>query len=388
MKQRIKVLNILHYPNFNGPANTCVLIDKYLKERGIEPVNVIPEIGSDYLKNIFSKNEINYVPAELSRLSTSLNPKTQLASLLAHLRTIMTIKRIIKELEIDVVIVNGMENPHGAIAARLEKRKVVGQILGLGVPKFSRPFISMWSSIFCHVGMMPGKSLKKYFPGFLPDSKCVFYIPPVDSQTYTYKEKDLRYAQVIGMDTSRPVVGTVGNVNPAKDYMAFVDTAAEVLKVIPDTQFLIKGNVPTTQDGYFRKVKKYAESLGLVEGKQIFYSCDNETSVGALSLMDVYYQSSAGEGISTALLEAMAMERPVVATNVGATQDVVKDGSNGYIISPKNPLEASNRIINLLNDSDLAKDIALNGCRFVTKNATVERCANAHLEAVEMALNI
>ena len=42
--------------------------------------------------------------------------------------------------------------------------------------------------------------------------------------------------------------------------------------------------------------------------------------------MDVYYQSSAGEGISTALLEAMAMERPVVATNVGATQDVVKDG--------------------------------------------------------------
>ena len=388
MKQRIKVLNILHYPNFNGPANTCVLIDKYLKERGIEPVNVIPEIGSDYLKSMFSKNDINFVTAELSRLSASLNPKTQLASLRAHIRTIITIKRIIKELEIDVVIVNGMENPHGAIAARLEKRKVVGQILGLGVPKFSRVFISMWSTIFCHIGMMPGKSLKKYFPGFLPDSKCVFYIPPVDSQTYTYKEKDLRYAQVIGMDTSRPVVGTVGNVNPAKDYMSFVDTAAEVLKVIPDTQFLIKGNVPTTQDGYFRKVKKYAEGLGLVEGNQIFYSRDNETSVSALSLMDVYYQSSAGEGISTALLEAMAMERPVVATNVGATQDVVKDRSNGYIISPKNPLEASNRIINLLNDSDLAKDIALNGCRFVTKNATVERCANAHLEAVEMALNI
>ncbi len=388
MKQRIKVLNLLHYPNFNGPANTCVLIDKYLKERGIEPVNVIPELGSDNLRNIFLKNDINFVPAELSRLSASLNPKTQLTSLFAHLRTIITIKKIIKELEIDVVIVNGMENPHGAIAARLEKRKVVGQILGLGVPKFSRAFISMWSTIFCHIGMMPGKSLKNYFPGFLPDSKCVFFIPPVDSYTYTYKEKDLRYAQVIGVDTSRPVVGTVGNVNPAKDYMSFVDTAAEVLKVIPDTQFLIKGNVPTTQDGYFRKVKKYAEGLGLVEGNQIFYSRDNETSVSALSLMDVYYQSSAGEGISTALLEAMAMERPVVATDVGATQDVVKDRLNGYIISPKNPLEASNRIINLLTDSDMAKDIALNGYHFVRKNATVERCANAHLEAVEMALNI
>ena len=388
MKQRIKVLNLLHYPNFNGPANTCVLIDKYLKERGIEPVNVIPEVGSDYLRNIFSQNDLHFVPVQLSRLSASLNPKTQLASLLAHLRTIITIKRIIKELEIDLVIVNGMENPHGAIAARLEKRKVVGQILGLGVPKFSRVFISMWSTIFCHIGMMPGKSLKKYFPGFLPDSKCVFFIPPVDSYTYTYKEKDLRYAQVIGVDTSRPVVGTVGNVNPAKDYMAFVGTAAEVLKVIPDTQFLIKGNVPTTQDGYFRKVKKYAEGLGLVEGNQIFYSRDNETSVSALSLMDVYYQSSAGEGISTALLEAMAMERPVVATNVGATQDVVTDRSNGYIIPPKNPLEASNRIINLLTDLDMAKDIALNGYHFVRKNATVERCANAHLEAVEMALNI
>ncbi len=388
MKQRIKVLNLLHYPNFNGPANTCVLIDKYLKEKGIEPVNVIPEIGSDDLKNIFLKNDIHFVPAELSRLSASLNPKIQLASLLAHLRTIMTIKRIIKELEIDVVIVNGMENPHGAIAARLGKRKVVGQILGLGVHKFSRVVISIWSSIFCHIGMMPGKSLKKYFPGFLPDAKCVFFVPPVDSHTYSYKGKDLRYARAIGVDTSRPVVGTVGNINPAKDYVTFVEAAAEVLKVIPGTQFLIKGNVPTTQDDYFRKVKKYAKNLGLKEGKQIFYSRDNEISVSAISLMDVYYQSSAGEGISTALLEAMAMERPVVATNVGATEDVVKDGANGYIISPKSPLEASNRIINLLNDSDLAMDIALNGCHFVIKNATVERCANAHVKAVEMALNI
>ena len=388
MKQRIKVLNLLHYPNFNGPANTCVLIDKYLKERGIEPVNAIPDIGSDYLKNIFSQNDLHFVPVELSRLSASLNPKIQLASLLAHFRTIITIRRIIKELEIDVVIVNGMENPHGAIAARLEKKKVVGQMLGLGVPKFSRVFISIWSRIFCHIGMMPGKSLKKYFPGFLPDAKCVFFVPPVDSHTYSYKGKDLRYARAIGVDTSRPVVGTVGNINPAKDYVTFVDSAAEVLKVIPDTQFLIKGNVPTTQDDYFRKVKKYAKNSGLEEGKQIFYSRDNETSVSAISLMDVYYQSSAGEGISTALLEAMAMQRPVVATNVGATEDVVKDGVNGYIISPKNPLEASKRIINLLNDTDLAMDIALNGCHFVAKNATVERCANAHLKAVEMALNI
>ena len=190
------------------------------------------------------------------------------------------------------------------------------------------------------------------------------------------------------MDTSRPVVGTVGNVNPAKDYMTFVDTAAEVLKVIPDTQFLIKGNVPTTQEDYFLKIKKYAKNAGLEEGKQIFYSRDNEISVSALSLMDVYYQSSAGEGISTALLEAMAMQRPVVATKVGATEDVVKDGANGYIISPKNPLEASDRIINLLNDSDLARNLAINGCRFVSKNATVEKCANAHVKAVEMALNI
>ena len=385
MKQCIKVLNLLHYPNFNGPANTCLLIDKHLKRRGIEPVNVIPEVDSDYLRNIFSQNDLHFVPVQLSRLSASLNPKTQLASLITHVRTIITLRRIIKELEIDVVIVNGMENPHGAIAARLEKRKVVGQMLGLGVPIFSRVFIAIWSSIFCHIGMMPGKSLKKYFPGFLPESKCVFFVPPVDSYTYSYKEKDLQYARLIGIDTSKPVVGTVGNINPAKDYMTFVDTAAEVLKVIPNTQFLIKGNVPTTQYDYFQKIKKYAKDSGLQEGKQIFYSRDNQSSVSALSLMDVYYQSSAGEGISTALLEAMAMERPVVATDVGATIDVVKDGSNGYVVSPKSPSEASSRIINLLNDSDLAMKIALNGCHFVTNNATVERCANAHVKAVEMA---
>ena len=137
-----KILNLLHYPHFNGPANTCVQIDEPLREVGIFPTTVIPQ-SATALEEIVGRTGISYVISDISRLRNSYNPFVQMNAFWGLTKTVNKIRKIIRILEIDVVVVQGMENPHGAIAARLEGKKVVGQVLGLGIPTNARRIISL-----------------------------------------------------------------------------------------------------------------------------------------------------------------------------------------------------------------------------------------------------
>ena len=379
-----KILNLLHYPHFNGPANTCVQIDEPLREVGILPTTVIPQ-GATALEDILRRTGISYVASDISRLRNSYNPVVQMNVFLGLAKTVSEIRKIIRNLEIDVVVIQGMENPHGAIAARLEGKKVVGQILGLGIPANARRIISLWSRATCDVAMMPGRTLHGYFPRFLKHEDCVFFIPPVDHNKYFFNQKSQSLANRIGIDISRPVVGTIGNVNPAKDYITFLASAAEVSRFLPGTQFIVKGNVPISQTRYFHSLLSYCKKLGLQRGRDIFFIQDSDDSVDIISLMDVYVQPSKGEGISTALLEAMSMERPVVATEVGSTEDVVNDGLNGFLIPAEDPQKASELILHLLKYSDKALALGRSARQFVVENASIQSCASAHIRAIQMA---
>jgi len=382
-----KILNLLHYPHFNGPANTCVQIDEPLREVGILPTTVIPH-GATALEDILRRTGISYVASDISRLRNSYNPVVQMNVFLGLAKTVSEIRKIIRNLEIDVVVIQGMENPHGAIAARLEGKKVVGQILGLGIPANARRIISLWSRATCDVAMMPGRTLHGYFPRFLKHEDCVFFIPPVDHNKYFFNQKSQSLANQIGIDTNKPVIGTIGNVNPAKDYITFLTSAFEVLRSLPGTQFIVKGNVPISQTRYFDSLLSHCKKLGLQRGRDIFFIQDSDDSVEVISLMDVYVQPSKGEGISTALLEAMSMERPVIATKVGSTEDVVNDGLNGLLIPPENPQCSSEQILHLLRHPDKALALGRSARQFVVENASIQSCANAHIRAIQMACSV
>jgi len=381
---KIKILNVLQYPSYNGPANTCLEIDAQLKGSGIDVQNLIPT-GAEDLKTRFSERSVSYCEADLSRLRISLNPRVQYRVFMDFWKTVSNIRSVIKENAIDVVIVCGMENPHAAIAAKLEGKKVIGQVLGLGIPRFVRPLIGLWTRLTCDVGMTPGSNLTKYFPGYLPVDKNVSFFPPIDFCVYKYKGKNHQFASEYGIDTERPVIGTVGNINPAKDYVTFVKSCARIKKLNPGTQFLIKGNVLESQLSLFENLKALANQNNLIDNRDIFFVRDEKDSSAALSLMDCYLQTSIGEGVSTALLEAMSMERLVVATNVGGTSDVIQDGQNGVLVNPRDHVFISNVVSNLLKDDGKVENMSSQARRFVLQNTSVEACASAYLKAIDMA---
>ncbi len=384
--EAVKVLSIMHYPAYNGPINTALLIQPVIEKDNIDILTLIPS-GSDNLEQFFEHRRVPYRSEKLSRLRTTLNPLVQIRLMGSFISDIQRLRRLIKEIAVDVVLINGMENPHGAIAAKLEGKRVVGQILGLGIPRFARSLVGIWSRLLCDVVMMPGREIYKYFPGLSSPENCVFFFPPVDTERYSYSSHDTRYAEGIGVDLNRPVVGTIGNINPAKDYETFIVAAREIIDALPGCQFVIKGNVLDSQQELFKRLKCLVSDLGMNVGEDIFFVQDDEDSTKVLSLMDIYVQSSIGEGISTALLEAMAMARPVVATNVGATSEAVDAGETGLLVDAGDPLALADSVTRLHMDVDLKIYISGNAREFVMKYASVDSCVKAHCDAIRMVIS-
>jgi glycosyltransferase involved in cell wall biosynthesis len=88
---------------------------------------------------------------------------------------------------------------------------------------------------------------------------------------------------------------------------------------------------------------------------RVFFFGYREDIVPFLELMDVFVLPSVGrESFGIALAEAMSMEIPVVASNIGGVGELVRDGQEGYLVEPGNALQLSTAVLDLLKDSELA----------------------------------
>ncbi len=140
-----------------------------------------------------------------------------------------------------------------------------------------------------------------------------------------------------------PVVGTVGRCTAIKGQEYFVKAAAKVREHFPTCTFVILG------DGDDRPfLQAMANERGLAD-HIIFLGWRNDVAE-IMSAFDVFVLPSLNEGMGRVLVEAMVMEKPVVASDVGGIPDLVVNGVNGYRVPPGNAPLLAEKIIELLAD--------------------------------------
>ena len=84
------------------------------------------------------------------------------------------------------------------------------------------------------------------------------------------------------------------------------------------------------------------------------------------------------EGLSNALMEAMAARLPIVASAVGGTPELVRDGENGYLVPPGDAQALAAKLATLLSRPDAAREMGLRGRRRVESELSMERMADGH----------
>jgi len=149
------------------------------------------------------------------------------------------------------------------------------------------------------------------------------------------------------------VVGAFGRLAPVKNYPLLLEAARRVLDAEPVT-FVIAGDGPERA-----RLERLVGRLGLAEHVYLAGWLPNPYPL--LAAVDVVASSSIVEGFGLVLLEAMALGKPVVATEVGGVAEIVRHGETGLVSPPGDPVALADAILRLLRDPPLRRALGDRG---------------------------
>ena len=218
----------------------------------------------------------------------------------------------------------------------------------------------------------------------MPADKVHVIYNGVDIDRFTAVAPQLlqRLRTQFGLDDNTRAIGIVARLDPMKDHYTFLRAAAIVSKTAPSVKFFIIG------DGHLRDTLTEL-STQLQLDQQLVFTGEKKRAelVNLMALMDIVALSSKeGEGCSNAILEAMVLGKPIVATNVGGNSELVVDAKTGFIVPPESPETLATAIIHLLKDDQLREKMGYAAQKRVEDMFSVARMVN-ETEALYQRLN-
>jgi glycosyltransferase involved in cell wall biosynthesis len=178
-------------------------------------------------------------------------------------------------------------------------------------------------------------------------------MPPVETLYHGIDHHDVERWQALdgvraefGIDDDAPIVGTVANFKEHKRLDRMIAAAERVRQRVPNVRFVLVGQGPLEAE-----VRYMASQRGLTD--TIVFTGYRKDAQRIASAFDVFAMSSEFEGLSIAVVEALALGTPAVVTDVGGLPEVVRDGREGFVVPPDDPAALADGLVALIDDPAL-----------------------------------
>jgi len=150
-------------------------------------------------------------------------------------------------------------------------------------------------------------------------------------------------------------VVSVGRLTEQKNFSLLIEAVNLIRDKINDIKCYIIGNGPQ-----YEMLKEKIISLELQDRVFLLKAVPNEQIRDLVWEKEIYVSSSIYEGLPISLLEAMALEMPIVACDVGGVKDILENDVNGLLVEPNQPQILADTIIALINNPDNQKKYGKN----------------------------
>lgn len=188
----------------------------------------------------------------------------------------------------------------------------------------------------------------------------------VDVSRFNLLPNKNKVKEKYGIKTKYAVI-MVASFSKDKKYHLFVEVANQVAELRNDVTFIGVGeNLRDNRE--FLKTKKVAE----INNRLLFPGRISDVEALA-NACDIGVLFTYSEGISNAIIEYMALGKPVIANDGGGTNEIVKNDINGYLINEDNPEEISNLIIDLLDNEEKRIQMGKEGRALIHNLFTIEK---------------
>jgi glycosyltransferase involved in cell wall biosynthesis len=178
------------------------------------------------------------------------------------------------------------------------------------------------------------------------------------------------YRQQLGLQPETILLGSVGRLYPQKNVSLLLHACANLSTLRP-WMVLVLGDGPERQ-----RLLSLAHELRLAD--RLIWLGARDDVEGWLAAMDIFVHTANFEGMPNAVMEAMAMRLPVVATNVDGLRDLIEEDASGCLLSPGDINGFAERIGELIENPDLARRLGEKGHDDVLERFGMTRMIRAY----------
>ncbi|HUT73652.1 MAG TPA: glycosyltransferase [Armatimonadota bacterium] len=342
-------------------------------------VNLVGHLDRERYLPVAATGGPGWLADELRALGADVHYLPSTEGTRFSIRTLATIVRFLRDQRPHVVHTFLFQmNLYGAIAARLLRIPMIAAVCSkhYELAKWRRimgwRLIARLSSVvtvnFCDLG----DAFCRYARP--PAADKVVVIPNgVDAQRFAHPRPRSAVRQGLGIPDSAPVIGTVGRTDPVEGQHFLIEAMAAIAASFPHARLVVVGAKVAPE---FADLRRTAVIFGVDD--RVVFTGTREDVPDLLAAMDVFVLPSLSEGMSNALLEAMAAGLPIVATTVGGNAEVIGEDGAGVLVKPGSPVELAQAICPLLHDPQAARAMGERARRRVVERYRLAQVASAY----------
>jgi len=380
----MKILYCILDNRLGGPHRRAYAVSLRLRRQGVETVFLLGRKSDDVWRpdgfRVFLRKRIQCL--------TRRHPLWNFAGFCIALPgNLLAIRRLIESNGVDIVHVDGITNFVPALAARLAGRPVVWHYNDHPPRALAHVFLRIVNRL-AYAVIVQGRKLRDVRTGAIPGlhAKTVVIPSGIDPLEFHPDEPDAseraRLRTDFGADAGEPLIGMIGNMNRFKGHAYFIQAARRIKDRIDNARFVIVGKKLDTDPGYWEQMQRLTAECGLE--KDVVYAGFRDDVRSVLSALDLFVLSSVLESCPVVLLEAMAMQVPVVATDVGAVSEMVDHGRTGFIVPPADPEAIAAAVLGALTmTSEQTQAMVEQARKTVERTFSVDTIARQQLQVYE-----
>jgi glycosyltransferase involved in cell wall biosynthesis len=232
------------------------------------------------------------------------------------------------------------------------------RLMGLRINKFIAVSDEVRSEMIKRIGLNPEKIITIY--------------NGVDVQKYESSIDPVIFRNQYRFDKDALLIATVATLKTQKGHQYLIEAAKLVVTKFPYVHFLFIGDGPLRSS-----LKSRANSLNLSSNIHFMGNCTGIADL--LKSSDFFVLPSLWEGLSMALLEAMAAAKPIVATAVSGSKIAMIPNKTGLVVNPGNYVELADAIVELISNPSKSESMGLFAQKRVIDKFSAEKQAEEHM---------
>jgi len=268
--------------------------------------------------------------------------------------------KFIKKNKIDIIHLNNsiLYNQEWILAAKLLGKKCVTHERGINTyfPLLTRFWSNYIDGIICISDAVKQNLIKHGFN----NSILIRIYNGIDSERFTATKTKKQMMNELHLNGNHPIIGMVGNIKEWKGQETVIRSMQYVKQKYPKIKSLLIGGHSAVDQKYIKRLHAIIDELNLSD--QVIFTGKRKDVPDLMNILQVLIHASISpEPFGRVIIEGMAMQKPVIATNIGAAPEIIAEGVTGLLFPPKNERRLAEGILYLIGNSQNAQKMGKAG---------------------------